>query len=126
MRKLLRALTVAGAFLVATVAAAAAQETTYMVEMIPLQPGATPEQAEAYFDAVSPIIAAHGVFPVQSYQVLDQERGAPVRVVNVWRVARPEGLPEIFADPRYVEHVRERDAIFDLRNRVGWMTRELY
>lgn len=128
MRKIWAAALFAAALISAGGAGAAADEpqTIYMVEVLPLKPGATVEQAEAYFETVSPIIASHGVFATQSYRVVDQAADAAPRVINIWRVARPDGLPEIFGDPAYLAHVRERDQIFDLPARLGWMTQELY
>lgn len=125
LKKWIAASAMAG-FVLAAGSAAAATATTYMIEILPLKQGATVEAAGQYFADVSPIIAAHGIFPVQAYRVADPKAEGAAQVINVWRVADPKGFDGIFADPEYLKHVKDRDSIFDLSKRVGWMTQELY
>lgn len=104
-----------------------AQEGSYMVEVLTLKPGATVSQAEAYFAAVYPIIASHGLFPVKAYKAAQQGGDNSPKIIQIWRVANPNGMPEIFKDPNYLKHVSTRDSIFDLKGgRMGWMGSELY
>lgn len=124
LKNWLAASAIAG-FALAAGNAAAAAATTYMIEILPLKQGQTVEAAGQYFADVSPIIAAHGIFPVQAYRVADP-KAEGAQVINVWRVADPKGFDGIFADPEYLKHVKDRDSIFDLSKRVGWMTQELY
>jgi len=116
----------AGLLMAGGSAAAESAATNYMIEVLPLKKGATIEAAAQYFAEVSPVIASHGIFPVQTYRIVDPQKDGAARIVNVWRVADPQGLEQIFQDPEYLKHVKERDSIFDLPNRAGWMTQEVF
>jgi hypothetical protein len=104
-----------------------AQEDSYMIEVLALKPGATVNQAEQYFTAVYPVIASHGLFPIKAYKAMQQGGDSSPKIIQIWRVANPNGMPEIFKDPNYLKHVPTRDSIFDLKGgRIGWMGNELY
>lgn len=102
-----------------------AQKPDYMIEVLTLKPGAT--VAEAYFKSVYPIIASHGLYPVNAYQVVENGAQGQPKIVQIWRVENPQGFPEIMADENYRQHIETRDSIFDLKTgRIGYMGAELY
>ena len=97
-----------------------------IVDILPLNDGATLEQVYAYFEAVEPIFAEYDlVRSDDALEVVDVARGdVQAKVINLWATKDPKvAFDGIFTDPDYLQHVENRDSIFDLKNANVVVTR---
>ena len=116
----------AGLGLALSGASAHADGDFIILDILPIHEGKTLDDARAYFDAVEPIFAEHGM--VRSDAVLEVTgilRGpVEAEVVNLWETDNPQAsFDGIFADARYLEHTANRDSIFRLRDATIIITR---
>ncbi len=106
--------------------ASAAGGQAYFVDLLYLQEGKTPEDAQVYFDKVEPIIARHGLERIAPGFVITSVMAgeASPELVNVWTVSDPQHtFANIFADPAYLENVPLRNSLFDMARSHMFMMR---
>lgn len=91
-------------------------QQVHFVELLWLQPKATPEAAADYFkNKLRPILSKHGGEILQGYQVVATVQGdLKPAWINVIRFRSMEDMQAIFQDPDYTKIVPLRDAIFNL------------
>ena len=88
-----------------------------LVDILPLKPGRTFEEAVAYFDGLQTVFKRHGMRrldrPLKAMKTL---RGSVTGdMVNLFEIDNPEtSLAGMRDDPDYQAKVTQRDAIFDL------------
>ncbi|CUH81679.1 hypothetical protein TRM7557_03548 [Tritonibacter multivorans] len=96
-----------------------------LVDILPLKPGATLEEAVAYFDGLKPVFERHGLQrldqPLRAEKAL---RGAvPANLVNLFQTADPESsLKGMSEDPEYQSQMARRDQLFDLEQATILLT----
>ncbi len=89
----------------------------YFIDILHLKEGKMPVDAKAYFDAIEPVVARHGLKRVDPAfvvaKVMRGDEGA--NIVNVWTVSDPkQTFDKIFSDPDYVANIPLRSATFDM------------
>ncbi len=92
--------------------------SAYFTDILYLQDGKTAADAVAYFEAVIPIVAEHGLVPVTPHLSVTAIMAGDIEpdMVHVWAVADPQNtFDQIFSDPAYLAHVAERDSTFDMK-----------
>lgn len=97
---------------------AAEDGAAYFVDLLYLQKGKTPADAQAYFDKIEPIVARHGLKRAAPRFVVTKmmSGGVEPNLVHLWTVSDPTGtFDKIFNDPAYLENVPTRDATFDMK-----------
>ncbi len=98
-------------------ASADQKDQAYFIDILHLREGKTLAHAKAYFDAIEPIVAKHGLKRVDPAfaiaKVMRGDEGADI--VNVWTVSSPEQtFDKVFSDPDYVANIPVRSATFDM------------
>ncbi len=109
---------VALAAFLAPPSSAAEDGAAYFVDLLYLQEGKTPADAQAYFDKIEPIVARHGLKRAAPRFVVTKmmSGGVEPNLVHLWTVSDPNGtFDKIFNDPAYLENVPTRDATFDMK-----------
>ena len=99
--------------------------TYLLVDILPLKPGNTLDDAISYFEELKPVFERHGLIrldrPLQSRKTLRGEIDADM--VNLFETDNPErSLPGLQGDPDYQAKVPARDRIFDLERATILMT----
>ena len=91
-------------------------QEVHFIELLWLQPKATPEGATDYFrNKLRPILAKHGGEILQSFQVAATMKGELKPAwINIIRFRSMEDMQAIFKDPEYAKLIPLRDATFDL------------
>ena len=118
MIQIVRGVAVAAGLSLASAGTALAGGAFVIVDILPIHDGKTVADAEAYFDAVEPILAKHGM--TRSDEVLKvtkMVRGTvPAQVINLWESDNPDAsFKAIFSDKEYLAHTHIRDSVFDLK-----------
>lgn len=99
-----------------------------LVDILPLKPGATVEEAVAYFDGLKPVFERHGLTrldqPLRAEKAL---RGSvPANLVNLFQTANPEAsLKGMSEDPEYQTQMARRDQLFDLEQATILLTSQI-
>ena len=117
--KSLLALPFTAALLSTTTPAIAEQSGFYLVDILTLHDGKTAADADAYFELIEPIVAAHGMErALVQLEIAKVLRGdVSENLLNVWTVSDPETtMGAIFNDETYTQHIPLRNSIFDLEN----------
>lgn len=109
---------------VAAPAAFAQNAEFYFIDLLQLQDGKTPADAAAYFEAIEPIVAEHGlVRALPSFNIIQRMSGdLEADLLNVWTVTDPEAtFAGIFDDEAYLSHIETRNSTFDMQNSTMFM-----
>ena len=88
-----------------------------IVDMLPLQPGRSVEEAIAYFEELKPIFEKHGLkrldAPLKVMQIMRGE--SPAQLINLFETDDPQvSMKGLSEDPAYQAKIPTRDEIFDL------------
>jgi len=89
----------------------------YFIDLLILQDGKTPQDAEDYFKVVVPIAASHGLVRIHSFTV-DKILGGEIKpqLVNLWTLSSGHVFEEIGSDPRYKKMIPNRNHTFDMKH----------
>lgn len=88
-----------------------------LIDVLPLKPGATLDEAIDYFDGLKPVFDKHGLKrvdrPLEAKKALRGE--VPADLVNFFETENPEAsMTGMRDDPAYQSKTSDRDRIFDL------------
>ena len=97
-----------------------------MIDILPLKPGKTIDEAIAYFEKLKPVLEKHGLRrldqPLQAQKLLRGDLA--VDMVNLFEIDDPENtMKGVGADPEYQANMPLRDSLFDLPKASVILTR---
>ena len=108
-------------------ARATAKPAYIVLDILPLKPGRTVEEATAYLKDVEPYLARYGMTRFDTVLQVDQVMRGNFqgRVVNLWVSDNPQAaFKGVFSDAEYTEKfTSRRENLFDMKNATVVVTK---